>query len=352
MMFIIATLVCALVIRFVVSTTSEIMVSRTPPEDLMDSGLIFQVVIPKTGTTALKFSSGVVWRDLFMKNRTNLLSKLPYLAGDCDHPKKDGMERCVTSKLFPCGKGVRSCRSQHPASHITYSEMRDHFLRERGISIDSFTAGRVTYMVVARDPAERVVSEYYQWKRGWCCSWFFSSDMIRQQGNMTLDDFIAHRDCPAHNRQTWMLADLPPLLTDDGKMILPSQFSLYFSKRYGTSNYVAKLNADESLLTSANVFLSKATVLGLTDHLEDTLSMLFSVTAARSELFYKTSHGCWSLKKPVTMRHDRAIKHALLTENQRRAVMQRNDLDVKLYASAVRKHQALMRQYAVCSAEV
>ena len=121
-------LLLALLLGNVGSSPSGSSPSRSSPSP---PALVLQVVIPKTGTTSLRYTLKPFWDLLFAnvsdeenaaaaKNLANsagnstFLSFPPFLAGDCESPKHDGMRRCCSSKWFPCIQGP-SCHYHSPA---------------------------------------------------------------------------------------------------------------------------------------------------------------------------------------------------------------------------------------------
>lgn len=322
------------------------------------SGLIVQVVIPKTGTTAFKFSLGPLWQRLFNLDKnmnSSQLAPFPFMAGDCDHVRQDHMATCITgNKIFKCLNG--RCHCHPPPNHITFTEIVNGYLAERGISYFTIPRNRVAIVTILRNPIDRVVSEYHHWIRGWCCSWMFSDDMIKNRINMTLSQFISHPDCPANNRQTWMLADLPFLRAADGRMITPSQYQQYFSIFYGAKNYADYLNQDKSLLNSAANFLNNANVVGLTERMSVNIALLlFSVAGVsrRGTFFESTSSGCFKLKVleevPLIVRHDRAVKYEEASPIDRELARQRNSLDLTVFKIAEERHQQLLLKNKICT---
>jgi len=368
--------------------------------------LIFQVTIPKCGTTALKFILRHAWLKLFRSANTTMVKALPFLAGDCEAPKSDAMENCVANRNFPClatpannENGHHECLFRPPSNHLGFSETRG-FLAERGINLESIPRQRLVYLTVLRDPMARVASEFFHWKRNWCCGWFFSGALSRRKENMTLLEFVEHSDCPANNRQAWMLADLPMFERNQhpNSFYSPSEFRDYFKRRYaGASDYVARLNRDESILTSAGTFLDSADVVGLTERMEATLALtLFAFPAGRDTFFrfrrrpsrllnegsslnaanisagvgeirsedrglteakndrLKSTlmEGCWELKEDsgFSVRHDRQADY-IVHPNEHKATRARNSLDLILYSKAVEIHHRLLQKYHLCAAE-
>jgi len=185
----------------------------------------------------------------------------------------------------------------------------------------------------------------------------FSDDMIRNSKNMTLGQFISHPDCPANNRQTWMLADLPFFLASDGRMVTPSQYQQYFSLFYaGAKNYSDYLNQDSSLLKSAAHFLANANVVGLTDRMSVNIALLlFTVAgvAKRHAFFDLTSSGCFKLKLseevPLVVRHDRAVHYEEASPIDREVARQRNSLDLKIFKLAEDQHHQLLLKNKICT---
>jgi len=401
-----------------------------------------QVVLPKTGSTTLKNLLGPRWR-LLERSNASLTGPPPLLAGDCETParKKRGFRRgatnlCVTDRTAPCSSraGTRDCRFAAIANHLSYSEAVRGFLGERGIfDLMPPATRRLVIFTVLRPPLARVASEYHNWRRGWCCGWFFSSDLARVGGgNLTLEEFAAHPDCPANNRQAWALADLPLLrkpaqagggaaaaasavgaaeaLRSDGPAAFgayysPSQFPHYFRLRYGgRPDYAAALNRDTGLLASAqDTVATKAAAVGLTGDMEATLALvLFAATpppgspaSPASSLgsaspverghgsFFSWrpgglvagfeagsgaagqaaagARGCWQLEFALTgapseaialpvreMRFDRAANYSTAPADVAAAVLARNALDVRLYATAVATHNRQLRDYRIC----
>lgn len=99
--------------------------------------------------------------------------------------------------------------------------------------------------------------------------------------NMTITEFVKDPMCLAHNRQTWMLADLPLLPTSRGGLLLPSSFPQYFQHRYvqtssdqkvtssnDADDLCSKINQDAGLLESALGVLNQAALVGVTDKLD------------------------------------------------------------------------------------
>jgi hypothetical protein len=366
--------------------------------------LIVQVTIPKCGTTALKFILKYAWLKLFHSSNITIVKSLPYLAGDCESPKSDGMENCVAHRNFPClatprnKKGEHSCMFRPASNHLGLSELRG-FLAERGIDLRSIPRPRLVFLSVFREPTARVASEFFQWKRNWCCGWFFSANMTLNRANMSLLEFVEHEDCPANNRQTWMLADLPMIQRNpenDFSFFSPSEFRDYLKRRYlGAADYVAQLNRDESILRSAENFLGVADVVGITERMEMTLAMtLFSFPAGRENFFtYRTPRklskqslfssaagrnsleegegrgrpnmgeaakarsqvlveGCWELKEEggLAVRHDRRAEYAV-QPNEHEAIRVRNKLDLRFYDKALVAHERLVEKYRLCGEE-
>jgi hypothetical protein len=340
--------------------------------------LIVQTVIPKCGTTAMRLSLRRYWEHLLIddddasvqmgaqallgtfsgsntssppRNGTSSSQPMPFLAGDCGSPHMDKMKRCITNKFFPCLRGRTStarsrpqqnetkrngrCRYHFPEHHISYSELMTGFLPERGIRLNADDP-RVVYFTIFREPVARVVSEFYQWKRGWCCMWFFSPGLSALRESMNLSAFVQHPECPAHNRMTWMLADLPSQYSSQrngesnsgggggggGAVLRPSDFSKYFSARYGGEErsteqdestdggggggVASVINHDRRLLESALRYIRRPNVVvGLTESLAETLALfLISFPAGRDAFFTRDSRGargapCWSLRQDL-----------------------------------------------------
>ena len=355
------------------------LISNEPQASMLrsmttDGFLIVQVVIPKCGTTTLKQGLRPVWDKLFASTNQSLAESLPFMAGDCEGGKHDGMQRCIISEYrnnFPCiakknfglndiARG-HGCIYHSASNHLTYSEIKDGFLRERGIYLAAMPRERLVYHTILREPTDRVASEYFHWTRGWCCQWFFSKALTNQRTNITLENFVKHEDCPANNRQAWMLADLPALQrysqqsAENNSYVIPGMFRDYFKRRYGgADDYAAELNRDESVLKSAEVFLSKADVVGLTASMEMTLAMtLFSFSAGRESFFSQTPTGCWELDRGrgtrLSMGHERASSY-IVQPSERSLMKERNALDTRLYNKGKAAHRRLIQKYGLCGA--
>jgi hypothetical protein len=359
--------------------------------DVRDAGILFQVVIPKTGSTTLKYTSGLLWNELFRLKNSSFTESLPFLAGDCGNPLKDHMSKCVS--MIPCvdekQQEVGRCHFHNPSNHLSRTEISHGYLLERNIDLIKIPTHLIRFVTMLRQPVDRVASEFYQWKRGWCCGWFYSPELTSLRATIELKDFVQHRDCPANNRQTWMLADLPLLRGESERkfdVVTPSQFSRYFSQRYaGASNYSAALNDDTNLLRSAQHFVAAASMVGLTEAMGLSVAMLlFAVPQARDHLFERTTaeggaegggapaeaHGglskagvvvqreerCWRLKaglgptgkREVHVRHDRASQYSL-SAAVRADVARRNVLDEDLYRSAVEAHRKTAATFGLCA---
>jgi len=139
-----------------------------------EAGLMVQVVVPKTGSTALKYSLAPAWKALFGGPN---VSAVPFLAGDCEAPHNDHHERCVSQRTFPCvGMPVRRglggagavpqrdvgyrCTFHPPSQHLSWAELRRGFLPERGIDLGALRPTII--VVVLREPVARVASEFHQ----------------------------------------------------------------------------------------------------------------------------------------------------------------------------------------------
>lgn len=187
------------------------------------------MVIPKTGTTAMKLALAPVWRALSALNNSSAPGTttadhsaaenhrrvtvgaatlggeaaitpqgaaygLPFMAGDCGAARYDGVQRCVGNHNFPCLAAAATarkattattpaavpvawrCHFHPPEQHLAAQELLGGFLGERGVGWPRLQQQephgfsrmpRALIVTVLREPAARAVSEFHHWQRGW-----------------------------------------------------------------------------------------------------------------------------------------------------------------------------------------
>jgi hypothetical protein len=284
--------------------------------EMSHDGLVIQTVIPKCGTSSMVKAMADMWEYIYAHHKERF-PIIPYYAGKCRQVQYDKNEKCV-GEIFGCPT-QKQC-DYHVAmiaDHLSLSEIKKGYLKERGIDLNTLRINRVYYITIMRHPVNRVASEYHHWRRGWCCAWFFSNELqaAKKWENFTLSDFVRHKDCPANNRQTWMLADLPLYDTTGNENLSsgatkkksstdkfevfthpplqPSYFHKYFRHHYdkvGKLNYSLQasvsygelLNNDISMLQSAKLFVEKADAIGITEDLQTTVALFFASMFASS----------------------------------------------------------------------
>lgn len=174
-----------------------------------------------------------------------------------------------------------------------------------------------------REPVSRVLSEYKEWKAGRVWHTSFAQFSERMSPDMTLEEWVRHPDCPAHNRQTWMFATNGP----KGKACSDyTKFATMWRGYYdGREDFLAALNSDQSLYDSALENLM-GSFFGLSEFLHESLELfLYTFDAtAREQDTYRVPHTGSDRKN-----HD-AISPELEEE-----IRQRNHLDVMLYETAL-----------------
>jgi len=283
--------------------------------------LIIQVPIPQTGSTSLMRTLKQIYDHMDASDARSRaagqdLPDRPWMVGKCGYYQIDHVSHCLVHQNpcqhheWPCptvdpwhdappgapghvarpvanGSQTRALKAPKcwygPVElHLSYSEIV-LYMWERGILRPNPPPllQQPIFFVVLRHPVHRVTSEYHHFMRGWsCCTQFYSKDLNARQHsqNLTLQEYVEHADCPANNRQTWMLAPklLPAIVAGssvlgklkDATPLSPLKFPLFFRSYYGGSpDYVAKLNADEDLLASAKRFLDRCAVVGTTEDL-------------------------------------------------------------------------------------
>lgn len=203
---------------------------------------------------------------------------------------------------------------------------------------------------------------------------------MAKRESITLLEFVAHPDCPALNRQTWMLADFKHHRSAGGV----SNFQRFFGEYYyqHSANYTARLNQDYAILESAMGYLQRPNVVvGLTEQLHATLALvLFSVlpSASRSLLFTKTrtvsstdgrrmherreaslTDECWRINaiagfkgqlspKSKFIRHDRKASYRSTSDEEIGIIRQRSALDGQLYVAGVKIHEIDLKKNQLC----
>ena len=398
------------------------LIATFPISPREEPAIILQVVIPKTGTTSWKYSMKPYWDVLFggvseeehvraaqallalNSSASSSLSSsssppppptlhggVPFLAGACENPHHDGMRRCCTSQmLFPCDR--KRCAFRSPSHHLAFSEIKDGFLPERGLAhfmtMPVYTR-TVMFFTILREPVSRVISEFHQWKDGWCCNWFFSADMMALRPSMNLTAFISHRDCPALNRQAWMLAEFHRAGSPSSPLFdaHPSNFAAFFGNLYGASNYTAKLNRDRDVLLSALRFIQRPNaVVGLTEDLPATLALVLSALPPelRQQFFTEalepvgrsghldTEDGssserrvarCWRLRdlkmgairasekspEAVRVKWSRKATYRPASKEEKALISERGALDRSLYAEGRNVHHIELQKRRLCS---
>lgn len=369
--------------------------------NIIENGLIIQPVIPKTGSTTLRHIMAPIWKYIF--SHPEWFTSQPYLAGSCFAPKL--MANCMINQNFPCivpidetrpldridsnqGRYELRCSLGFPINHLALSEIKNGFLYERGLNMSFLNQripNKVFYVTVLRHPIKRVASEFYHWKKKWCCDWFFSDDLQQSRLNISLMDFVQHVDCPANNRQTWMLAELPllPIINKRNnmmKIVGASQFFSYFPAYYNhNKSYTRRLNEDMSLLASSSRFIEQAHAVGITEQMDSTLSLIyaslflnmhskqnfhsmFRITNKNCyEMYYQTSddtsqeQNAYHLASQLdairqarlkvgTARH---LSYTISIE-ERDAIERHNQLDIALFKVAKRVNSEQLLKYNLC----
>jgi hypothetical protein len=319
-------------------------------------GLVMQTVIPKCGTTSMLTAMASTWEYIYGNQQD--FPAIPYFAGNCKQVLYDKVEKCFSKNngfnisppwgdnIFKCAPS--RCKYHTIDNHLSLSEIKQGYMVELGIDINLMSISHVYYITILRNPIYRVASEYHHWKSGWCCPWFFSDDITkhRTESMFSLSDFVQHRDCPANNRQTWMLADLPLFSAPSGRSIVPSQFSNYFSFYYkdkirndtaypssSSKSYSQYLNEDVDMLKSAMSFVTRADAIGITEDLSTSVALFFASMFSSPPLPSSAQKSVNDLETPTT-----STTHSLLAENKAFLRLFKKDDDEKGHVGCYRLH--------------
>jgi hypothetical protein len=227
--------------------------------------------------------------------------------------------------------------------HLSWSEMKDYVRK-------IYPKAKAVPYTIIRSPVDRVISEYKQWKRGWCCAYFFSGELQGARSRITLEEFVRHKDCPANNRQAWMLG------AQGGQ---PSGFPQYFMHHYGNRNdYVDRMNRDQDLLLRAKKTIDQMPAVLMQDDMAMSVVMLvfnFGNFTRREPWFrFRHADACYEPVHPhlqqLMSSGDEGVKHTNVASTLRNdkkvavdgtvreVILERNKLDIALYEYAHEKY--------------
>lgn len=232
--------------------------------------------------------------------------------------------------------------SKWGGTHCGFHEMQDCLLSNRAHTHISnkfrkvqIPAGkRPMFVTILRDPVERVISEFFWWRaaKGQFCKATVWGACLCNAARQGLDTWIESPCNMAHNRQIryFLMDGVKAPINRQGHQHCAAFFLkptvVYWEQRLNHSfdkDLVEYMNNDHSLVQAAITVLEQEFwFVGIQEDYEGS-QKLFS---ALYELVYGRKPG-----KSISKSRFHASKRGSVTDDQRRAIADRNRLDLQLY---------------------
>jgi hypothetical protein len=204
-----------------------------------------------------------------------------------------------------------------------------------------YRIGAFKFITVVRDPLNRVVSEFYWWKRSpFEKAWDLPLHMASSKGLMVWA-LSPHNN--AHNRMTKQIAFFPSLRAPSSKDC--ASYSAAVEKRYWSALYGrsvddglwAAVNQDDELVKNAIHSLSdRFAAVAITERMSDSFTVICNMVV-REGRQWDSKCGSSVIQAVVGggAKHLHHHSHGNVSVEERARLQQLNRLDVELYRFAV-----------------
>ena len=206
-------------------------------------------------------------------------------------------------------------------THCGFSEMKSCFSKKMAL-IDYGHAKTVKYVSIIRDPVERVISEYFWWRKlitnknnkrppkAW------PENLREVSGNLT--EWLLHKDNTAHNRQFKSLVEFQDLFNPFGRddcVNVDGNRNLKIWKGVNLDEYKNRL-----LDTIGNEFL----FVGILEEYDKSLEVFSKITGMQVE-------------KKINRRNLHGSEKKTVSDELKKIILDKNQLDLFLYNHVLTK---------------